>query len=199
MHFTRRALGLGAINLIALQSLGRSAWAQTSFDTEFANLLNNEPLLARAQEFGRDKRDIPAARGTVKSREKSLRPISKRAIDLIVALEVTGKSTYERKYQGVIKPGGASGITIGIGYDVGYVTPQYLKEDWQGFISDSEIAALSAACNVTGDAANRYKRPLSAISIPWDVANNQFLANVLPVYVAATLSFLPNAAELSND
>ena len=45
--------------------------------------------------------------------------ISQAAIDLIVREEVSGKEVYERNYRRPEWPGGSSGVTIGIGYDVG--------------------------------------------------------------------------------
>jgi hypothetical protein len=46
--------------------------------------------------------------------------VSERAIQLIVYFEVTDEATYRRKYQRPVWPGLNSGVTIGIGYDVGY-------------------------------------------------------------------------------
>ncbi|MGJ4927909.1 hypothetical protein ACQR1I_21895 [Bradyrhizobium sp. HKCCYLS2038] len=200
MILDRRYFIGGALSCLFVSSGYRCASAQVhGFDVEFTKLLSNENLLAKTQEFGRLKEEVPVARGTVRSRERSDRKISQRSINLIVAFEVTSKSVYEKKYQGVIKPGGASGITIGIGYDVGYVSPEFLQEDWKGYIPDSDIKTLSMACDVIGNDANNLRPKLSNIRVPWDVANRQFLEKVLPVYVAATLNSLSNANELSDD
>jgi hypothetical protein len=48
---------------------------------------------------------------------------SQAAIDLIVMEEVSSQAAYTKLYQGPTWPGGASGVTIGIGYDGGYSTP----------------------------------------------------------------------------
>jgi hypothetical protein len=48
--------------------------------------------------------------------------VSQKAIDLIVFYEVNDEPTYTRRYTAPTWPGGASGVTIGIGYDIGYVT-----------------------------------------------------------------------------
>ena len=170
-----------------------------TFDAEFEKVRSDDLLLANVQEFGRRDQEIIQSRGTVHTRQRSDRKISKKAIDLIIVFEVSGPTTYQAKYQGVIKPGGASGITCGIGYDVGYVTKDYLKEDWTGYISDDDIRALSIACGVTGTAALPLKQKLSQIKIPYAVAEKQFLERALPFYVAATLGKLPPpASELSD-
>ena len=188
----RRAFVGAVIASVPLPFSDAFAQAQT-FDSEFEKLKNDEFLLANTQAFGLIRDELTESRGTVRIRQRSDRKISQRASDLIIVFEVTSKETYTRKYQGVIRPGGESGITCGIGYDVGYVTEEYLREDWVGFISDTDIKALSIACGVTGNAAQALRRRLSQIQIPYDVAVNQFFDRVLPFYVAATLFALPRA------
>ena len=59
-------------------------------------------------------------------------PISAAAVDLLVASEVSSRAFYERRLVHPIWPQGRSGITIGIGYDVGTVSAGTLKADWMG-------------------------------------------------------------------
>src|SRR3981081_336751 len=47
---------------------------------------------------------------------------SERAYELIIDFEVGGRSEYERTYQRPEWPQGESGVTIGVGYDLGYNT-----------------------------------------------------------------------------
>jgi len=47
---------------------------------------------------------------------------------------------------------GVLGVTIGIGYDIGYVRSQELQADWREILADTNaLAALQAACGVTGE------------------------------------------------
>lgn len=80
-------------------------------------------------------------------------PISQRAFDLIVAKEVTDEATYRRLYARPDWPGGSSGVTIGIGYDVGYTDRAKLHCDWDGVIAPEMIKALERAVGVTGKRA----------------------------------------------
>jgi hypothetical protein len=48
--------------------------------------------------------------------------LSKPAIDYIISYEVTSPNVYNKKYTSPIRPDGKSGITIGIGTDLGYTT-----------------------------------------------------------------------------
>lgn len=124
--------------------------------------------------------------------------ISQAAFDLIVAEEVSSRRAYERLYRRTEWPGASSGVTIGIGYDVGYATPTRLRADWAGRIPDAMIAALTPACGVTGAAA----RPLAArlkpkVDIPWDAAIGVFAAVDVPRWTATVKQHLPNTELLS--
>lgn len=199
MRVNRRNFAFG-LGYLSIQSYLPNASAQPgSFDSELAEIISDEELMARTRELGYLPDDLPTARGTVRSRERSDRKISERAIKLIIAFEVTSKDVYIRKYQGVTRPGGQSGITMGVGYDLGYVTQEYLREDWSGYLSNDELKQLSIACNVRGTDANSLLLQLSNIRIPWDKADDQFRKKVLPIYIAATLGSLDNADLLSDD
>ena len=76
--------------------------------------------------------------------------ISQNAYNLILEFEISSQQVYEKKYRRPIWPGVQSGVTIGIGYDVGYATAAQLENDWKGLISDDMISALKSAINVKG-------------------------------------------------
>ena len=61
-------------------------------------------------------------------------PVSPRGQALIVEFEVGGRAAYDRKYQRPICPAcasSASGVTVGIGYDLGHATVQQIRSDWR--------------------------------------------------------------------
>lgn len=128
--------------------------------------------------------------------------ISKAAYDLILKEEVSSPRIYVKKYRGPIWPGHASGVTIGIGYDVGYVTATELRREWQGRIPDPMIAALIPCCGVTGKAAQALVSQLrraGLIDIPFDVAKQQFDEVKLPKFERLTARALPNTDKLHPD
>jgi GH24 family phage-related lysozyme (muramidase) len=129
----------------------------------------------------------------------SFTPISQNATDLIVACEVTSAKKYAKSYQRPTWPNGQSGVTIGVGYDVGYVSKENLGQDWESYIDSSVISALAVACGVTGEPAKQLTSSLQAITIPWDVAFRQFLKEVQPRYVSETERALPNTTLLTSD
>lgn len=124
--------------------------------------------------------------------------ISARAIDLIVAFEVGGEQAYNQRYRHPIWPRGQSGVTCGIGYDIGYVTPLQLAADWHGHTFDANIALLSKACGIKGTAALLLLPPLAAIDIGFASAMAVFHTTVQHT-IGQTLRALPNAAALNGD
>jgi GH24 family phage-related lysozyme (muramidase) len=128
--------------------------------------------------------------------------ISKAAYDLILKEEVSSRRTYEKKYRGPTWPGHSSGVTIGVGYDVGYVTATELRREWQGRIPEPMISALLPCCGVTGKAAQALVRELrraALIDIPFDVAKQQFDEVKLPKFELRTARALPNTGKLHPD
>jgi hypothetical protein len=126
--------------------------------------------------------------------------ISQRAIDLIIREEVSSEALYRKRYTGPIWPGVASGVTVGIGYDVGYVTPARLRADWQGRIPDRMIIALSRACGVRGAAAKALAAELRGqVVIPWEAAISNFREVKMPRWIATVKNKLPNTDKLHPD
>src|ERR1051326_8363200 len=95
--------------------------------------------------------------------------ISPETFNFIIEEEVTSKSAYEKLYRHPTWPGGASGATIAIGYDLGYTTHQTLIEDWSGLIPGPMIGAMTHAIGVHGSPAHALAHELaSQVDIPWD-------------------------------
>ena len=78
--------------------------------------------------------------------------ISKKGMEKIFEWEVSGKLTYIKKYQNPIWPGGESGVTIGIGYDLGYYTAKKVSEDFNE-LPISDLNKLIGLVGLTGQNA----------------------------------------------
>ena len=129
----------------------------------------------------------------------SARKISDDAFDLIVEFEVSSQQVYTRKYRSAVWPGGASGVTIGIGYDVGYTTAAQLDDDFGDLLPQTTIAALGRAIDVTGDAAQQVARSLAGIvDVAWDVAIRVHRERVLPRWIGLVERSLANTADLDD-
>src|SRR5215204_6101035 len=55
--------------------------------------------------------------------------VSRAGLDLLVAFEVTAPAYYEKKLRRPVWPGGESGVTVGIGYDVGVTGAKQIEQD----------------------------------------------------------------------
>lgn len=121
-----------------------------------------------------------------------LHGISQLAFDLIVAAEISDRATYEKKYRHPTRPGGQSGITIGIGYDCGYVDAAALRKDWSGRIAQPMIQTLCGVAGLKGQAAQqRLASVRLLVDVSWDAALAVFRQTSLPAYLARTRSALP--------
>ncbi|MDQ2081302.1 CHAP domain-containing protein [Xanthobacteraceae bacterium Astr-EGSB] len=126
--------------------------------------------------------------------------ISQQAFDLIVEFEVSSRALYEKKYRGAIWPAFESGVTIGIGYDVGYATGALLRADWDGVIPSTMISALVPAIGVKGAAAKSLALSLKGtIDIPYDAAIKVHAGRVIPRWVKVVETNLDNTSLLSPD
>jgi hypothetical protein len=126
--------------------------------------------------------------------------VSKEAFDLIVSEEVTSKAHYEAQLRRPEWPGGSSGVTVGIGYDLGQTARETIAEDWRGRVSEAMLSSMLSASGVTGNAAAPLASGLKAsIDIPWDVAVAVHRERVLPRWEAMVDRALPNCDRLSPD
>lgn len=121
------------------------------------------------------------------------------ALQLILDHEVGGgQAYYERHLARPTWPGGASGVTIGIGYDLGYTPATRYLEDWH----DLPIGDRHALLGVTGkrgSAAARLIRDLRAIIIPWALALAVFQRRTIPYWIRQTKKAFRHAEDLPPD
>lgn len=122
--------------------------------------------------------------------------LCKQAIDLIVFAEVTSQAVYEARYQRPTCPGGQSGVTIGIGYDLGYQARNRVTGDWHQ-IGPATLDALYPGIGLTGAAAREFCARLGAsVNVPWSIALDVFTTSTLPRYEAMTVQAFPGADKL---
>lgn len=124
---------------------------------------------------------------------------SQAAIDLIVAEEVSSRQVYEARYQHPDWPGGASGVTIGIGYDCGYSTPAVIRADWSDKLPAAMVEALAGVAGISGSAAHSHAHELHAVTVPWDAAVAVFIQRDMPKWEGIVEHALPNTDLLTPD
>jgi GH24 family phage-related lysozyme (muramidase) len=126
--------------------------------------------------------------------------ISQRAIDFIVACEVSSRAYYEKHYRKPEWPGGSSGVTVGIGYDLGYTDIAKLRADWTGVIPDEMISAMSRVIGLKGKNARDAMSLLNGrVDISWDAAMKVFLQRDIPKFTQEVCQEVPGSSTLSSD
>jgi hypothetical protein len=126
--------------------------------------------------------------------------ISKKASDFIILHEVGSKSYYERFLQKPTYPKGESGLTIGMGYDLGYQTEKQFLKDWSGVINLNFVNALMRFIGVKGEkVVPMMKGEVMNVRIPYLAAYEVFIKCQLPRYYKLTKDIYPELETLNED
>lgn len=134
------------------------------------------------------------------SEENTEELLSPKALKLILDYEVGGGEGYYNRYlKRPCWPKGASGVTVGIGYDLGYNTSSQFQDDWAGKINDSDFKRLHRCLGFKGSSANSKVYSVKDIEVPWDAALNVFKINTVPRFIKMTLRAFPEADKLHPD
>ncbi|WP_148669186.1 hypothetical protein [Burkholderia pyrrocinia] len=192
----RRLFISGIASGALVEHLSASADERQAMPGSFEALLSRIQADSEMVEAGWKYREPSVSRG-VGHGEPSKRKLSQAAIDLIVSCEIASPAVYERKYRRPIWPKGASGVTIGVGYDLRYANARYINRDWP-MLSTADRAALLKVATLSGQAAKAALPQVHDVDIPWPAANSQFLA-FLPYPTKQTEGAFPNCNALSDD
>jgi hypothetical protein len=123
--------------------------------------------------------------------------LSKRGCDLIVQHEVGGRSYYDKKFQRPVWPGGASGVTVGFGYDLGFNTAAQIRSDWGDRLPKPMVDAMVSVSGLKGSKASAaLSRVRGSIVVPWEVARAVFEKRTLPRFCKITLQSFPSTKQL---
>lgn len=118
--------------------------------------------------------------------------VSKEGVELLARFEVGGKSAYNRLYYRPICPAclsTASGVTIGIGYDLRHNSPQQILLDWR---AHPQRFYLPQASGIGGERAIALSKSMRNVSTSWDLALEVLQESTLPRYAEiARRSFGP--------
>lgn len=188
--------------------LGAAAWAATaraqsqppSFEAELAKAVAADDFAnmgAYREKFIVFPNDQRRSQGGYRGRQ-SKRLVTNLARSLIVACEVTSEVNYRSRLQSPIWPGGESGVTIGIGYDLGYTTASSFRSDWGHLLPKRSVERLAKCCGLTGNSAAQHIKELRIHTIGWSEANIQFDA-YLPNVVGQTEDTFLNCEDLRPD
>ena|SRR4028119_1939271 len=134
--------------------------------------------------------------------------ISQRATDLIIEYETGGRSNYERHFRSrPVWPKASSGITIGCGYDLGYVSRSSFEADWADLLKGLPQAQRAALTSCVGFHSGKHPEArmrsllakVAELKVPWDTALSVFSKRTLPLYISKTAAALSNTEKLNGD
>jgi GH24 family phage-related lysozyme (muramidase) len=126
---------------------------------------------------------------------------SSKALDLILEYEVGGGKVYYDKYLSrPTWPGGASGMTLAIGVDCGYYSPEELEKIFS-FLPKEQLDIVKGASGKTGQAGKAYTNANKnkGINITWDQAIKIFDTLTWPKFARLAEKAFPGLDELCDN
>ena len=125
--------------------------------------------------------------------------VSRKGLKQLVRHEISSAAYYRKFLSHPIWPGGNSGVTIGIGYDLGQNSKTQVRKDWIGKLSEIDLEKLIVVCGLKGDIAKHALNGVRSITVPLEKAQEVFYESTLIRYAASTLRTYPGVEHLFPD
>jgi hypothetical protein len=125
--------------------------------------------------------------------------LNKKSLDLILEFEVGGGENYYNKFlKNPTWPGEQSGVTIGVGYDLGYVNKTEFTNDWKE-LPQKDFDKLYKVVGVKGYNAKELAKRLKDIIIPWELGLKVFMNKTVSKFYNLSRDTFPNFDKLPED
>lgn len=185
----RTKIGLFALAILTAAAAALGVWAEMNRRT--ALLAKNEADQARAVAERR------ADRLKLSMLEALTEPAAvQEAIDFMIAQEIGSTADYTSKFSRPRWPGAASGVTIGVGYDLGYNTEKQFEADWSSVLPYEAMARLKPVIGKRGVSASELVDSLKDVEVPLAAARQVFSETTVPRYYNLVTLTFPGASEL---
>lgn len=126
--------------------------------------------------------------------------LSQASYNLIIKYEVGGgEGYYNKRLKKPTWPGASSGVTIGIGYDLGYNSKTQFTKDWKKHLSKEDFKSLEGTLKIKGTNAKGLIKGVKHIEIPWEAAEEVFKNSTLPRFMKLTRQAFPGVERLHPD
>jgi GH24 family phage-related lysozyme (muramidase) len=114
----------------------------------------------------------------------------------VINFESGGESYYNKFLKKVTWPGGASGLTIGIGADLGYMSKEEFEKYFSSFFSVEENAKLKSTIGLKGTSAKLKLSSVKGIELNWENAMDAFINWTLPKFWKLSNALWPGLDKL---
>jgi len=123
-----------------------------------------------------------------------------KAVKLIVTEEVGSEAEYNKSLIHPTWPEGESGVTIGIGYDLGYASKDQIKADWGDKVNGNHLVQLLSASGYKGLQAKAQIGPLMRlVTISYQDAMDVFIKRNIPQSYKLSVNTYPGLDKLNPD
>jgi hypothetical protein len=114
----------------------------------------------------------------------------------VINFETGGKTYYNRFLKNLTWPKGQSGITMGIGADLGYMTHLEFEKFFSKYFTKEQSQRIKEVIGLKGSLARLALSKVKDISLSWEDASEAFVAWTLPKFWEMTLQLWPEFDKL---
>jgi len=122
--------------------------------------------------------------------------LSTKGIQAIIKWETGGESYYDKNPEW---PGEQSGITIGVGWDLGHTSATETSRAWAPHLNAATLSLLVSVSGRKGEAAKEALPHVRHLVVPWMSALAVFENVTIPVWYMKTLRIYPQVVDLPGD
>ena len=117
----------------------------------------------------------------------------------VIQFETGGKNYYEKFLQRMTWPGGQSGITMGIGADLGYMTQQEFDSYFAKYFTLEERKLIEPVIGLKGEQARNILLRVKHIELSWTNASKAFVEWTLPKFWKMANELWPGLDQLKEE
>ena len=125
--------------------------------------------------------------------------LSRKGLTQLVNHEIGSAAYYRQALSHPIWPGGRSGVTIGIGYDLGYNSESQIRKDWSVVLAELDLERLIVVSSLKGEVARQLVKKVQSVTVPLESAQQVFFEATLPRYALLTRKTYPGVENLHPD
>lgn len=114
----------------------------------------------------------------------------------VINFETGGEEYYNKFLKRPTWPGGASGVTIGIGADLGYLSKKEFDDYFSKYFTNDENSRLRSVIGLKGQSAKSVISKVKNIQLPWENAKEIFVNWTLPKFWRLTNGIWEGMEEL---